>query len=66
MRAGKPDQYVHGKDFDNWDFTFSRYAGALDPAYPNLQKAAKQSTTAVMATAPHEQQSATLLGHGRS
>ena len=45
----------------NWDFTFNRYAGTLDPAYPNLLKAARQSTTAVMATAPHEQQSATLL-----
>ena len=37
------------------------YAGTLDPTYLNLLKAARQSTTAVMATAPHEQQSATLL-----
>ena len=37
------------------------YAGTLDPAYPALLKAARQSTTVVMATPPHEQHSATLL-----
>ena len=37
------------------------YAGTPDPAHPNLLKAARQSTTAVMATVPHEQQSATQL-----
>ena len=48
------------KDFDDWDFTFNGYAGTLDPACPALLKAARQSPT-VVATPPHEQQSATLL-----
>ena len=61
MRVGKPEPYVPGKDFDDWDFTFNGYAGTLDPTYPALLKAARQSTTVVTATAPHEQQSATLL-----
>ena len=61
MRVGKPEPYVPGKDFDDWDFTFNGYAGTLDPAYPALLKAARQSPTVVMATPPHEQQSATLL-----
>ena len=61
MRLGKPEPCVPGKDFDDWDFTFNGYAGALDPAYPALLKTARQSPTVVMATPPHEQQSATLL-----
>ena len=61
MRVGKPEPYAPGKDFDDWDFTFNGYAGALDPAYPVLLKTARQSPTEVMATPPHEQQSATLL-----
>ena len=61
MRVGKPEPYALGKDFDNWDFTFNGYAGTLDPAYPALLKTARQSPTVVMATPPHEQQSATLL-----
>ena len=35
--------------------------GTLDPAYPAVLKTARQSPTVVMATPPHEQQSATLL-----
>ena len=50
-----------GKDFDDWDFTSIGYAGTLDPSFPALLKAAWQSTTVVVATVPHEQQSATLL-----
>ena len=61
MRVGKPEPYAPGKDFDDWDFTFNGYAGTLDPAYPALLKAARESPTVVMATPPHEQQSATLL-----
>ena len=61
MRVGKPEPYAPGKDSDDWDFTFNGYAGALDPAYPALLKTARQSPTVVMATPPHEQQSATLL-----
>ena len=61
MRVGKPEPYVPGKDFDDWDFTFNEYAGTLDPTYPALLKAARQSTTVVTATTPHEQQSSTLL-----
>ena len=61
MRVGKPEPYAPGKDFDDWDFTFNGYAGTLDPAYPALLKTARQSPTVVMATPPHEQQSATLL-----
>ena len=61
MRVGKPEPYAPGKDFDEWDFTFNGYAGTLDPAYPALLKTARQSPTVVMATPPHEQQSATLL-----
>ena len=61
MRVGKPEPYTPGKDFDDWDFTFDGYAGTLDPAYPALLKTARQSPTVVMATPPHEQQSATLL-----
>ena len=61
MRVGKPEPYAHGKDFDDWDFTFNGYAGTLDPAYPALLKTARQAPTVVMATPPHEQQSATLL-----
>ena len=61
IRVGKPEPYAPGKDFDDWDFTFNGYAGALDPAYPALLKTARQSPTVVMATPPHEQQSATLL-----
>ena len=61
MRVGKPEPYVLGKDFDDWDFTFNGYAGALDPAYAALLKTARQSPPVVMATPPHEQQSATLL-----
>ena len=60
MRVGKPEPYAPGKDFDDWDFTFNGYAGTLDPAYPALLKAARESPTVVMATPPHEQQSATL------
>ena len=29
MRVGKPEPYAPGKDFDDWDFTFNGYAGAL-------------------------------------
>ena len=61
MRVGKPEPCAPGKDFDNWDFTFNGYAGTLDPAIPALLKTARQSPTVVMATPPHEQQSATLL-----
>ena len=61
MRVGKPEPYALGKDFDDSDFTFNGYAGTLDPAYPALLKTARQSPTVVMATPPHEQQSATLL-----
>ena len=61
MRVGKPKPYTPGKDFDDWDFTFNGYAGMLDPAYLAFLKTARQSPTVVMATPPHEQQSATLL-----
>ena len=61
MRVGKPEPYAPVKDFDGWDFTFNGYAGTLDPAHPALLKTAKQSPTVVMATPPHDQQSATLL-----
>ena len=61
MRVGKPEPNAPGKDFDDWDLTFNGYAGVLDPAYPALLKTARQSQTVVMATPPHEQQSATLL-----
>ena len=61
MRVGKPELYAPGKDFDDWDFTFNGYAGALDPAYLALLKTARQSPTVVMVTPPHEQQSATVL-----
>ena len=61
MRVGKPEPYAPGKDFDDWNFTFNGYAGTLDPAYPALLKTLRQSPTVVMATPPHEQQSATLL-----
>ena len=61
MRVGKPEPYAPFKDFDDWDFTFDGYAGTLDPAFPALLKAARQSPTVVMATPPHDQQSATLL-----
>ena len=61
MRVGKPESYASGKDFDDWYFTFNGYAGTLDLAHPALLKAARQSPTVVMATPPHEQQSATLL-----
>ena len=57
----KPEPCAPGKDFDDWDFTFNGYEGTLDPAYPALVKTARQSPTVVMATPPHEQQSATLL-----
>ena len=59
-RVGKPEPYAPGKDFDDWDFTFDGYAGTLDPAYPALLKTARQSPTVVMATPPHEQQSANI------
>ena len=61
MRVGKPEPYAPGRDFDDWDFTFNGYAGTLDPACLALLKTARQSPTVVMATPPHEQQSATLL-----
>ena len=61
VRVGKPEAYAPGKDFDDWDFTFNGYRRTLDPAYPALLKAARQSPTVVMATPPHEQQSTTLL-----
>ena len=60
-RVGKPEPYALGKDFDDWDFAFNGYAGTLDPAYPAWLKTARQSPAVVMATPPHEQQSATLL-----
>ena len=50
MRVGKREPCAPGKDFDDRDFTFNGYAGALDPAYPALLKAASQSPTVVMAT----------------
>ena len=61
VRVGKPEPYAPGKDFDDSDFTFNGYAGTLDPPFPALLKTARQSPTVVMATPPHEQQSATLL-----
>ena len=61
MRVGKPEPYVPGKDFDDWDSIFNGYEGTLDLAYLALLKTARQSPTVVMATQPHEQQSATLL-----
>ena len=61
MSVGKPELYAPGKDFDDWDFTFNRYAGTLDPAHLALLKTTRQSPTMVMATPPHEQQSVTLL-----
>ena len=61
MRVGKPEPYAPGKDFDDWDFTFNGHAGTLDPTNPALLKTARQLPTVVMATPPHEQQSATLL-----
>ena len=61
MRVGKPEPYAPGKDFDDCNFTFNGYAGALDPAYPALLKTARQSPTVVMVTPPHEQQSTSLL-----
>ena len=59
--APKPEPYAPGKDFADYDFTFNGYAGTLDPSYLALRKTARQSPTVVMATPPHEQQSATLL-----
>ena len=61
MRVGKPEPYAPGKDSDDWDKTFNGYAGTLDPANPALLRTARQPATVVMATPPHEQQSATLL-----
>ena len=61
MRVAKPGPYAPGKDFDDGDVTFNGYAGTLDPAYPALLKAARQSPLLVMATPPHKQQSATLM-----
>ena len=61
IRVGKLEAYAPGKDFDDWDCTFNGHAGTLDPAYPALLKTVRQSATVVMATPPHEQQSATLL-----
>ena len=66
MRSREARACVPGKDFDDWDITFNGYAGTLDSAYPSLLKAARQSSTAVIATAPHEHQSATLQYLGRS
>ena len=60
MRVGKPEPYAPCKDFDDRDFTFNGYAGTLDLACAALLKTARQSPV-VMATPPHEQQSATLL-----
>ena len=57
----KPEPHAPGKDFDDWDSTFNGQAGTLDPAYPTLLKAARQSTAVVMATPPVVQQSAALL-----
>ena len=61
MRVGKPESNAPGKDFDDWDFTFNGYAITLDPVFSVLLKTARQPPTVVMATPPHEQQSATLL-----
>ena len=61
MRVGKPEPYAPGKDVDDWENTNNRYAGTLDPASLALLKTARQSPTVVMATPPHEKQSATLL-----
>ena len=61
MRVGTPEPYLLGKEFDDWHFAFSGSPATHDPAYPCLPRAARQSTTSLMAKAPHEQQSATLL-----
>ena len=63
MRIGKPGPYAPGTDCDDWDFTFNGYSSTLDPAHRTPLKAASQSVAAVVATPPHEQQSATLLYH---
>ena len=60
-RVGKPEPHAPSKDFDDWDSTFNGHASPLDLACPALLKTARQSPTVVMATPPHEQQSATLL-----
>ena len=62
MRVEKPEPYAPGKDFDDWDLTFNGHASTLNPTYPTLLQAARPSPTMVMmATPPHEQQSAILL-----
>ena len=63
VSVGKPEPYAPVKNVDDWDFTFNGYAGTLDPTYPALLKTARRSPTVVMATPPHEQQSATLPTH---
>ena len=59
-RVGKPEPHAPSKDFDDWDSTFNGHASPLDLACPALLKTARQSPTVVMATPPHEQQSATF------
>ena len=53
MRVGVPEPYVLGQDSDDWGSTFNGSTGTLDPAHPNLLNA-RQSTTVVIATAPHD------------
>ena len=64
MRVRKPEPHAHapGKDFDDWDFHMSTdtRVHSILPIL-SLLKTARQSPTVVMATPPHEQQSATLL-----
>ena len=53
MRVGVPEPYVLGQDSDDWGSTLNGSTGTLDPAHPNLLNA-RQSTTVVIATAPHD------------
>ena len=55
VRVGNRNHMCPAKDFDDWDFSFNGYVGTLDPKYPALLKAARQSTTVVTGTTPHEQ-----------
>ena len=45
IKVGKPEPYMPGKDFDDWDFTFNGYAGKLDPTYETVNDSGDGNST---------------------
>ena len=41
LRLGKPEAYVPGNDYEEWEFTFLGYCGTVDPELPELLRGSR-------------------------